>query len=225
MAGMIDASIGMIDASIGKPKLLDLFCGAGGCSHGYSLAGFEVTGVDNKYISNYPYKFIQADAVDYLRTVKYGDFVLIHASPPCQNHSWCSSKWPQYNKYDSLISVIRDELLRIECHYVMENVLGSTLNRDKCVLLDGIMFNLRVTRKRLFETNWLLQTPDRGIKVGSAKSHTYVTPAGHGGNGPNNYLAWALAMKINWMTKDQLAQAIPPAYTRYIGKEFLELIG
>ena len=201
-------------------KLLDLFCGAGGAGAGYHRAGFEVVGVDHEPQKNYPYEFIQMDAFEALD--RFGTyFDAIHASPPCQGYSVMQNLgWHKDITYPLLIDPIRDRLAKLKCSYVIENVMGAKLDAN---YLCGGMFGLRVYRHRLFETNffWLapghprhtfLQGMPGAPKPRWARQST--SP------GPDESRTWQLqpdAMGIDWMTKKELAQAIPPIYTEYIG--------
>jgi DNA (cytosine-5)-methyltransferase 1 len=206
-----------------KPKLLDLCCKAGGASKGYSDAGFDVYGVDIEHQPNYvhPGKFIKADAIAYLK--KYGHlFDVIAASPPCQEHS--RTKSLHTNSYPDIIAPLRDELRKTGKPYVMENVVGAPLINP--VMLDGTMFNLRVIRKRLFESNISLLQPSPGIKMGTVggKNFTRKTAGFYyivGGHQSGTLVEWREAMQITWMSKTELAQAIPPAYTKYIGEQLI----
>lgn len=216
-------------------KLLDLFCGAGGCSVGYYRAGFtEIWGVDIKHQKRYPFNFIKCDALGFLRhlilsgEIEYFD--LIHASPPCQVHSvtWVMSN---KSKHIDLLSQTR-HLLRLSGRpYVIENVPGAPVKNP--IMLCGTMFGLRVIRHRLFECSPPIWFPPatcshvgrasgnrtRGIEK-SLKNFQYITVAG------NDYIADSgrKAMGIDWMTKKELSQAIPPAYTEYIGKKMIEKV-
>lgn len=199
-------------------KILDLFCGAGGCSKGYANAGFDrVIGVDIKNQPRYPYHLIIDDAIEYLEETELSQFDLIHASPPCQAYSW-SARQSGIN-HPELIDIVR-EILEAKCvNYVIENVVGAPLKDP--ITLEGPMFGLKVIRKRLFETNWPLCQLQRVKASGRVKDGEYVTVAGHGGNGGRDIMTWRLAMGIPWMNEKELTQAIPPRYTEYIGREFL----
>lgn len=110
-----------------KPRLLDLFCGAGGCAVGYSRAGFEVVGVDSAPMSRFPFEFHQADALEYL--AEHGhEFDAIHASPPCQAYSTLRHM-PHAKKHPDLVAVTRAALLAANKPYVIENVPGAPLIR------------------------------------------------------------------------------------------------
>lgn len=200
-------------------KLLDLFCGAGGAAKGYSLAGFdEIVGVDHVLQPNFPFTFIQDDAIDYLK--QYGkEFDLIHASPPCQAYSWAAKRW---NKdYPDLIGITRQTLQETKRPYAIENVIGAILINP--IRLCGTSFDLGVIRHRLFETfPFLLVEIPRCRHRGSVKTGEYVTVVGHGGDSKDCSLkTWRKAMGIDWMTKQELTQAVPPAYTEWIGKQML----
>lgn len=121
-----------------KPKLLDLFCGAGGAAMGYHRAGFEVTGIDINPQPHYPFKFIQADAMTY----PLGGFDCYHASPPCQRYSILTRGLHQdrIENYPDLIAPIRDRLLHTGKPYVIENVEGARKLLINPVKLCGTMF-------------------------------------------------------------------------------------
>ena len=198
-------------------KLLDLFCGAGGASVGYRRAGrFEITGVDIVDQPNYPFEFIQADALKF----DLSGYDVIHASPPCQNYCWCTTKARNQGKtYPDLIEPTRELLIDSGKPYVIENVVGAPLRNP--TYLEGTMFGLGVIRRRLFETNWWLPQPMYISRKGTVKDRTYCSVAGNGGDGSNRVDDWRKAMGIYWMTQAEIKQAIPPAYTEYIGQYLL----
>lgn len=212
-------------------RLLDLFCGAGGAGEGYRLAGFEVTGVDIKPQPNNPHNFIWGDAIRYLEK-HGGDYDVIHASPPCQGYSVLAAMHPS-RQYKKLIPLVRHLLKQTGKPYIIENVETAPLYRrtdnkgNHGVLLCGSMFKLGVAqgylrRHRIFETSFPLPQPiclHKGEAVG-----VY----GHGGHTGKHKMLYrheaSRAMGILWMSRDELSQAIPPAYTRWIGKKLLKLI-
>ena len=204
-------------------RLLDLFCGAGGAAMGYYRAGFtEIVGVDNRLMPRYPFAFVQADALEYL--AEHGrEFDVIHASPPCQGYS--RTQRIHGREYPMVIEQLRAALRSIGQPYVIENVPGAPLINP--VLLCGTMFGLRVFRHRLFETVPFLLAPEHTTHhkpaciVGRQPTPgQYMTVAGHFAN-----MAYAReAMGIDWMTRDELSQAIPPAYCEWIGRRLLEAI-
>jgi len=211
-----------------KPKLLDLFCGAGGCSMGYHLAGYKVIGVDINPQKRYPFEFIQADALEYV--VKYGkDYDVIHASPPCQAYSITKSLTSK--DYPDLVEPTRNVLLSIGKPYIIENVPGAPLINS--LKLCGTMFKLRVIRHRLFEI-WphpIYFPPNQCQHIGKASGNAnyigkerdldhyeYLTITGH-----DFKVADAkIAMGIDWMIGKELSQAIPPAYTKWVGEQLIE---
>lgn len=209
------------------PKLLDLFCGAGGAGMGYYLAGFDVTGVDIAPQHNYPFAFHEADAFEFAR--KYGkDFDLIHASPPCQHYSRTSSITGNKDNHPDLIDDVRDMLQEIDRPYVIENVTRAPLINP--LMLCGTMFGLMLIRHRIFETSPVIWFPPatcshrfKSVALGRSPIrgkhyHSVV------GNFKDKQYA-AECMGIDWMTKrKELREAIPPAYTQYIGEKMLELI-
>jgi DNA (cytosine-5)-methyltransferase 1 len=212
-----------------KLKILDLFCCAGGAGLGYSQAGFEVVGVDIDPQPNYPFKFIQADALT-LDAKFIASFDAVHASPPCQSYSDLAKRNGNADKWPRLIEPVRDMLKRSGLPYVIENVDGAPLENP--VVLCGTMFpGLRVIRHRLFEANFQILAPPHGKHP---KVHTWDKRKSHFGKtdewkdfvqvtgGGNCTIAAAReAMGINWMTKNEINEAIPPAYTRLIGEQLL----
>lgn len=211
------------------PRLLDLFCCAGGAAAGYSKAGFEVVGVDIEAHPNFPFTFIQADALTLdLKFIR--QFDAVHASPPCQSYSDLAKRNGNGHKWPRLIEPVRDLLIRSGLPYVIENVEGAPLIDP--VVLCGTMFKgLRVLRHRLFESNFLILAPPHGKHP---KVHTFDKRKSHYGKtndmrdfvqvtgGGNCTIAAARdAMGIAWMTKGELNEAIPPAYTHHIGNQLL----
>ncbi len=212
-----------------KMRLLDLFCCAGGASVGYSEAGFEVVGVDIAAQPNYPLAFIQADALSLDREF-IASFDAVHASPPCQSYSDLAKRNGNADDWPRLIEPIRRILMRSGRPYIIENVEGAPLLNP--VMLCGTMFKgLRVLRHRLFEANFPILTPKHGKHP---KVHTFDKRKSHYGKtndmrdfvqvtgGGNCTIAAARdAMRIDWMTKGELNEAIPPAYTRFIGRQLM----
>lgn len=213
-------------------RLLDLFCGAGGAAVGYHRAGFdEIVGVDIAPMPRYPFRFVQADALEYL--AEHGhEFDAIHCSPPCQGYSDLRHRTGK--EYPLLIDDVRELLRATGKPYVIENVEGAPLENP--VLLCGSMFDgLRVRRHRLFELPFLVLQPGhtcRHIRVfthDKRKSHhglidqdkAFVQVTGGGNCSIRNA---ADAMGIDWMTKAELNEAIPPAFTQWIGRHLIEHI-
>jgi DNA (cytosine-5)-methyltransferase 1 len=212
-----------------RPKLLDLFCCAGGAAMGYHRAGFEVVGVDIVDRPNFPFKFIKHDALD-LSLGYMASFDAIHASPPCQSYSDLAKRNGNGHEWPRLIEPVRELLIAVGLPYVIENVEGSPLSNP--VILCGTMFpGLRVIRHRLFEANFKITRPDHKKHP---KVHTFDKRKSHFGKtnewtdfvqvtgGGNCTLAAARhAMGIDWMTKGEINEAIPPAYTELIGRQLL----
>ena len=205
-------------------RLLDIYCGAGGCSEGYRRAWFEVVGVDIAPQKNYPFEFHQADALEYL--AEHGhEFDAIHASPPCQAYS--VTQRIHDNDYPELIEPTRKLLRDTGKPYVIENVPGAPLEIP--ILLCGLMFGIKVIRHRLFECSFPVIAPEdnhEGVRIFTnanrgysafRKGATHICVAG------NNFdpVDGSFAMGIDWMNRKELSQAIPPAYTEYIGKQLI----
>ena len=213
-----------------RPRLLDLFCCAGGAAAGYAGAGFEVVGVDIRPMPNYPFRFIQADALEVLADREFlSQFAAVHASPPCQFGALATlSQRRRGAEYPDLIGPTRELLEASGLPWVMENVPGTPLRPD--IRLCGCMFGLELPgvgylrRERWFETSWRafdLQPPHR--HRGRA-----ISIAGHGTpqwmrgrTGHIGIAAWRQVMEIGWTSRDELTEAIPPAYTRYVGERLL----
>lgn len=215
-----------------KPRLLDLFCGAGGAGMGYHRAGFDVVGVDIKQQGHYPFEFHQADALEYV--AQHGhEFDAIHASPPCQADSVTRNMpWTRGHKGEipRLIKPVRELLQDTGLPYVIENVVGADLICP--ITLCGTMFGIKVFRHRIFESSCLMlqppHIPHTGLQVGR---DGFVCVAGHGDSGRGripadhrNKASWQLGMGIDWMTMGEMAEAIPPAYTEFIGRQLIRAI-
>lgn len=216
-------------SAVRKPWLLDLFCCAGGAGIGYRQAGFEVVGVDIKPQPNYPLPFIQADALA-LDPKFIAFFDAVHASPPCQAYSDLAKRNGNADEWPRLIEPIRDIFIRSGLPYVIENVSGAPLLN--AVVLCGTMFpGLRVLRHRLFEANFEIVPPPHKRHP---KVHTFDRRKSHFGKtdewkdfvqvtgGGNCTLAAARqAMGIDWMTKNEINESIPPVYTLFVGRQLL----
>lgn len=208
---------------MGKPRLLDLFCGAGGAAMGYARAGFDVVGVDINPQPHYPFEFHQADAMTY----PLDGFDAIHASPPCQGYSVTASLHDV--AYPRLIEPVRDRLLAAGVPFIIENVPGAPL-RD-WVRLCGSSFGLGVRRHRLFETSWFIMWPPQcthwlqpePIDVTGTGGPADRLPGQRGGihRKPRNLAHAREVMGIDWMRRPELGEAVPPAYTEYIGQQLM----
>jgi DNA (cytosine-5)-methyltransferase 1 len=205
-------------------RLLDLFCCAGGAAMGYWQAGFDIVGVDINPQPRYPFAFLQQDALTldqrFLRS-----FDAIHASPPCQRFSDLAKRNGNAHEWPDLIIPVRRLLLHSGRPFVIENVEGAPLVDP--IMLCGTMFGLRVIRHRLFECSFPVAVPPHGKhplvytrdkrKAHYGKLSEWTSPVQVTGGGNCSKAAAADAMGIDWMTKDELNEAIPPAYTRHVG--------
>jgi DNA (cytosine-5)-methyltransferase 1 len=225
-------------------RLLDLFCCAGGAAMGYHRAGFEVVGVDIRPQPRYPFEFHQADALTY----PLDGFDAIHASPPCQAHTALKSMWNAREHLD-LIPETRERLTASGLPWVMENVPGAPMTH--AIVLCGSMFRLgcagaELRRHRLFESSFPMLSPScchgwsaqptighaGGTSRRTAQRHAVIgVYGGHGRDRRRTHntpgfstAARAEAMGIAWMTGAELSQAIPPAYTEYIGRHLMEAL-
>ena len=194
-----------------KPRLLDLYCGAGGAAVGYHRAGFEVVGVDNKPQPHFPFEFIQADAL----TFPLDGFDAYHASPPCQRFSVMTHIHNNSSIHPDLVDPTRQRLLLTGKPYVIENVPKAPIRND--LMLCGTMFGLKMPRHRIFESS--VPMPLLTLSC----NHLDVYDPYHGGEMARNERGkLAVAMGIDWfMTRPEVREAIPPAYTEYIGKHLL----
>lgn len=220
-----------------RRRVLDLYSCAGGVELGYRLAGFEVDGCDIADRPRYPFPYHRGDALDYLAhliaTGEIGRYTLVHASPPCQagcaltvgtNHS---QGWG--GAHEDLVAPTRELLDRTDLPYVIEQPNGRAKIR-KDVSLCGVMFGLKVFRHRNFELgNWSTAKPVhvkhdgyvRGHRHGVYRDGPYVAAYGKGG-GKATVPEMQAAMGITWTdVHEELTEAIPPAYTRWIGTAFL----
>lgn len=216
-------------------RLLDLFCGAGGAAMGYHRAGFEVVGVDIAPQPRYPFEFVQEDAIDYLEWVIADPleayFDAIHASPPCQGYS----KAMKHLSYPSplLLEPVRKLLEKTGLPYIMENVEGAPIGKQDDlfgrmgVQVCGSALGLRVYRHRLFESNRPL--------MGTHCDHRRAALNPHNQKGRDRIYAefgrqdpevvWRKDMGVEWMHRYEAREAIPPAYTEYLGRQMLEQVG
>ena len=230
-----------------KPRLLDLFCGAGGAAMGYHRAGFEVVGVDIKPQPRYPFEFIQEDAMAFLQghrstngfhdyaKLTTEDFHAIHASPPCQAYSKALRHLsaPQLELIDGTRDLLEDTGLP----WVLENVPGAplpaqdTLDGRYGLLLCGTMLGLpRVRRHRLFETSFPLTPPGACNHSLSALNPYNASSRERDGIELGAEATYAEAMGVPWMQgkrgdqKSEIGEAIPPAYTEFIGVQLMSLL-
>ncbi|WP_405549896.1 DNA methylase [Streptomyces microflavus] len=220
-----------------RPRLLDLFCCAGGAAMGYHRAGFEVTGVDIANRSNYPFTFHRADALEYLAALiasgEIEQYTAVHTSPPCQGKcaltvgTNASQGWG--GTHVDLVAPTRALLDKTGLPYVIEQPNGRAEIR-KDLWLCGEMFHLGVLRHRNFELGgWSTQQPThpkhrgyvRGHRHGVYRDGPYVAPYGAGG-GKATVPEMQQAMGITWTDiREELTEAIPPAYTQWIGTDLL----
>lgn len=225
-------------------RLLDLFCCAGGAGEGYRRAGFEVVGCDIEPQPHNPHECYQDDALVVLDILLSGgmwhgyrleDFAAIHASPVCKSYTYCNLS--PHEKYQKQIADVRVRLRATKKPYVIENVMGAKRFMQANLLLCGSMFSLPMQRHRLFEiagidtplapascnhekatinvyghSVWDSSKPGTPRKDGRKRSDSVPVHVGHE------------AMQIDWMSKEELAQAIPPPYTEWIGKQILASI-
>lgn len=211
-------------------RLLDLFCGAGGASVGYHRAGFEVWGVDREHHKDYPFPQVVTDATT-LPLSFLAMFDVVHASPPCQANTRAKHLRDAQGKTVSehgvdLLTPVRDLLWAWGGPYVIENVPGADMRPD--LILCGSMFGLAVRRHRLFELTYDVWDPPlcdhdtQGRPVGVYGSMNDDIPSG--GRTAKTLAEAGSAMGIDWMRWADLKEAIPPAYTEWIGRHVLQAV-
>lgn len=212
-------------------RLLDLFCGAGGCSVGYHRAGFDVWGIDNQPHPDYPFTLWVADAMDALADTTFlSQFDVVHTSPPCPRYSVATNATGTRDNHPDLIGPVRGALQAWGGPYLIENVPGAPLLSP--VLICGWAMGLKhIRRHRLFETNMALMSPgclcpfgdavsvfgnsgeDRRKSVGEVRKHVPLAEVRQ-------------LMGVPWMSnRGDVSDAIPPAYTEYLGEQMLALLG
>ena len=214
-------------------RAIDLYCCAGGASKGLHQAGFRMTGVDLKRHKRYPFEFYQADALTYpLDSFNFG-----WASPPCQGYT--SMRFaPGAKGSPLLIAATRERLQASGMPWCIENVEEAKWDMHNPITLCGCMFGLgaqgcRLQRRRLFECSFPVAQPDCGCAfdprpvIGVYGGHARCRAASAGGRGTRDVwrgghkVAASEALGIDWMTLDELSEAIPPAYAEYIGRAAL----
>lgn len=219
-----------------KPRALDLYCGAGGVTRGLQNAGFYVVGVDINPQPNYcGDKFIQADALNVLRDlyehgIDHEPFVVVHASPPCQNDTDYGRRPNHVTPVPELIAPTRELLERTGLPYILENVEKAAYKLHEPVKLCGSSFGLDVRRHRLFETNWPLMAPPcahgwQTPRFAPATNRTNLRSTVEVGVWRIDLETQKRAMGVDWdVTRAELSQMIPPRYSKFIGKRLLEHI-
>lgn len=260
-----------------RPRVLDLYCGAGGSAVGYHRAGFDLVGIDIKDQPNYPFEFIKQDAIVFLcrfhhfvggsadlqpelcdhcgkhydEFCHYSSFDAVHASPPCQFGTTLKARWKD-KAHPNLIAKTRSIIEKTELPYIIENVEGARRELRNPFMLCGTMFNLgtadgnQLRRHRYFEAPWLTamiqpcahnRVSAIGVYGGGqhplARARVPVTIGVYGNAGGQSKRdgdkrfgtdARKEAMGIDWMNGKELTQAIPPAYTEFIGQHLMEVI-
>ncbi len=214
-----------------RPLLLDLFCGAGGAAMGYHRAGFDVIGVDIEPQPNYPFTFVQGDWRRQLWKLSYAhDVAVVHASPPCQRYSDLAHRNGNGDDWPDLVDDVRDQIA--DFRYVIENVEGAPL-RDPITLCGTMFRETRVIRHRLFESNVRIVAPKvhpphplvfthdkRKAHYGKLDQNVdYVQVTGGGNCTVANKRD---AMGMPWATGAECNEAIPPAYTEFIGRQLID---
>jgi DNA (cytosine-5)-methyltransferase 1 len=209
------------DDEVRRPRLLDLFCGQGGAGWGYHLAGFDVTGIDIRPMPRHPQQmaFVHGDALEYLEAHGH-EYDAVHASPPCSPHTKARGGAPVRYRHEDFLPRTRKALRALTVPWVIENVPGARMVYP--VTLCGAMFGLRLYRHRQFETGGGLRLTAPVHPVHVAPSAKMGRPAAEGeflsvvGNFSGVEDA-RRAMEMAWADQDGLRQAVPPAYTRWIG--------
>jgi DNA (cytosine-5)-methyltransferase 1 len=185
---------------------------------GYHRAGFDVVGVDLKPQPRFPFEFHQADAM----TFPLEGYDVIHASPPCQEYSALKARNPG-KRWPDLVAATRERLIAAGTPWIIENVMPAPLRHG--VVLCGAMFGLRTYRHRRFETSWLIMNPEhpKHTVLTSTKKRRKCFDAGLNISITGDVGSWLgpACMGIDWMDGNELSQAIPPAYTEWIGRHLM----
>jgi DNA (cytosine-5)-methyltransferase 1 len=189
-----------------RPRLLDLFCGAGGAAMGYHRAGFDVVGVDIKPQPRYPFEFHQADAM----TWPLDGYDAIHAGPPCQHYARVTRWRGRAENHPDLLGPTLERLKAQATPWIVENVPEAIPHPD--LILCGSSFGLRVRRHRHFLTSWPV------FRFSPPCYHDEALPFMHKGE-----RAYADALGCHWMINREAREAIPPAYAEWIGSQLLAL--
>ncbi|KUN75649.1 DNA cytosine methyltransferase [Streptomyces griseoruber] len=220
-----------------RPRLLDLYSCAGAAGKGFEDAGFEVDGCDIADRPNYPFPYHRGDALTYLAaliaTGGIEQYAFVHASPPCQDKCTLtvgtnrSQGWG--GTHEDLVAPTRALLEQTGLPYSIEQPNGRAEIR-KDLTLCGEMFGLGVIRHRNFELGgWSIEQPAhvphrgrvRGYRHGRFYDGPYVAAYGNGGGKPT-VTELQQAMGITWTdVREELTEAIPPAYTHFIGHAYL----
>jgi DNA (cytosine-5)-methyltransferase 1 len=208
-------------------KALDLYCGAGGVGMGLHKAGFDVVGIDNLPQPRYPFRFVRGDASR--PPVRLADFDFVWASPPCQKWTPHAQQHGSDVLHPDLIEPTREMLQAWGGVWCMENVPRAPLRNP--VALTGCMFGLNTYRRRHFECSFALLAPAPGKPFGPKSRPGSVTITGHSGGSSardgwsnGDKAAWQAAMEIDWMLNREMAEAIPPAYSEFIGRQAMRLL-
>jgi DNA (cytosine-5)-methyltransferase 1 len=215
-----------------RPRLLDLFCGAGGAAMGYDQAGYEVVGVDIEPQPHYPFTSVSDDAIDVLGDLDsldrdgLGTFDVIHASPPCQWGTAYKRRPNHVKESKNLVPQVRELLEGTGLLWVIEQPEANRVALHKPVRLCGSSFGLDVRRHRCFESSEPLHVLEC--------QHSWQTPRFPSATNRTNLRrtvevgVWRIpletqqaAMGIEWMTRKELSQAIPPAYTEFVGTQLM----
>lgn len=220
-----------------RPRLLDLFCKAGGAGTGYYWAGFDVVGVDHRPQPHYRYTFVQREVIDFLKMIWVeGHYAAVHASPPCQWGTAYGRRPNHVKESPNLVPKVRDLLERTGLPYVIEQpwVNRHAMVSERTIVLDGTQFGLDVMRRRCFESNipgWIaVERPPRDRERQTPR----FAPATNRQNLRRTVEVgvWRIpldvqkeAMGIEWeITREELSEAIPPAYTEWIGARLMEQV-
>ncbi len=200
-----------------RPVILDLFAGAGGMSMGFHRAGFNVVGLDNRPQPNYPFNFVQGDALNPPFNLR--DFDAVSASPPCQAYSRATACRGDRSKHPDLIAPVRAMLRCAGVPYIIENVQEARMKMISPFMLCGTMFDMGIQSHRFFECSFPL------TRLPGCCQHRPLTDLSRDHGAKQSESDYRTALGVPWMTVKESRQSIPPIFSQWIAEQLLQHLG